>query len=259
MNKTILAAMSLFAFAAYAAETAANDEGSHRLTALERKAKLESIVNERAGGFIEKPGSSRGKISYVNCQTKAPKEWIDESMAYFKEITKFNIAYEEGSFDVANPKFSGNVALFIVDDENLPVMLVAPENRWAMVNIAVLAQEKRPVVFEQRTKKELSRAFAYLCGATASQYDRALTRGMKSLADLDKYRDYELPMDVINRFWGYMKPMGVVPAERATYLKACQDGWAPAPTNEIQQAVWDKVHAMPTEPLKIAPETTKQK
>jgi len=259
MNKTILAAMSLFAFAACAAEAVANDGNGHRLTALERKAKLDSIVNQRAGGFIERPGSGKGAIAYVNCQTKAPKEWIDESIAYFKEMTKFNIVYEEGVFSIKEPKLPADVAIFIVDDENLPAMLVAPENRWAMVNIAVLAQEKRPVFFEQRTKKELSRAFAYLCGATASQYDRSLTRGMKSMAELDKNRDYELPMDVINRFWNYMKPLGVVPAERATYLKACQEGWAPAPTNDVQKSVWDKVHAIPDKPITIEFDPKKDK
>ena len=247
MKKAVLAAAAVFACVAHAAD---NGEG-HRLTALERKAKLEAVVNERAGGFIEKPGSGRGSIVYVNCQTNAPKAWIEESIAYFKEMTKFNIVYEEGAFDLREPKFSGNVAIFVVEDESLPVMLVAPEGRWAMVNIAVLAQEKRPMFFEQRTKKELSRAFAYLCGATASQYDRSLTRGLRNLSELDKNRDYELPMDIINRFWGYMKPLGVVPAERATYLKACQDGWAPQPTNEYQQAIWDKVHAMPEKPMKI--------
>jgi hypothetical protein len=55
-----------------------------------------------------------------------------------------------------------------------------------------------------------------------------------------------------------MKPLGVLPAQRATYLKACEEGWAPAPTNDVQKAIWDKVHAMPTEPIKIKPETKKQ-
>ena len=65
-------------------------------------------------------------------------------------------------------------------------------------------------------------------------------------------------MDIVQRFWDYMKPLGVLPAQRATYLKACEEGWAPAPTNDVQKAIWEKVHAMPTEPLKIKPETKKQ-
>ena len=45
---------------------------------------------------------------------------------------------------------------------------------------------------------------------------------------------------------------------RTVYRKACEEGWAPQPTNDVQKAIWDKVHAMPTEPLKIKPETKKQ-
>ena len=28
-------------------------------------------------------------------------------------------------------------------------------------------------------------------------------------------------------------------------------GWAPQPTNEVQRAIWDKVHAIPDKPLTI--------
>ena len=48
-----------------------------------------------------------------------------------------------------------------------------------------------------------------------------------------------------------MPRAGVTPWKVTTYKRACEEGWAPAPTNEYQQAIWDKVHAVPTEPLKI--------
>ena len=262
MNKIIFAATAIaVAFAAQADTNAASTQPAQkeRLNTLERKAKLEAVVNQRVGGFLEKPGTAKGSIVYVNCQQKAPKSWIDESIAYFSEVTKFKVNYAEGTFDIKAPKFDGEVAIFIIEDETLPPILVAPESRWALVNIAPIAKEQRPVFFEQRTKKELSRAFAYLCGATGSKYERSLTRGITSQSELDKNYDYELPMDIVQRFWDYMKPLGVLPAQRATYLKACAEGWAPAPTNDVQKAIWEKVHAMPTEPLKIKPETKKQK
>ncbi len=237
----------------------AGTEVQQRLTTLDRKAKLEAIVNQRAGGFVERPGTAKGEVVYVNCQKKAPKEWIAESIAYFSEITRFKIKYTEGEFDLKNPKIEGNVSLFIIEDEALPSLLVAPEGKWAFVNIAPIGREKRLAFFEARTKKELSRAFAYLCGATGSKFERPLTRCITDLSDLDKNPDYELPMDIVQRFWDYMKPVGVVAAQRATYLKACQDGWAAQPTNDVQKAIWDKVHAMPTEPIKIKPETKKVK
>ena len=248
MNKLFVSAIAIGIAFSTIAETTGDKP---RLSTIERKAKLEAVVNQRVGGFIEKPGSGQGSIVYINCQRKAPKAWIDESMAYFAEVTKFKIAYSEGSFDLKNPKVYGNSSIFIVDDESLPPILVAPESRWALVNIAPIAQEKRPAFFEQRTKKELSRAFAYLCGATGSRYERSLTRGITSQTELDKNPDYELPMDVVQRFWDYMKPLGVIPAQRTTYLKACQEGWAPAPTNDVQRTIWEQTHQLPTKPIKI--------
>ena len=47
------------------------------------------------------------------------------------------------------------------------------------------------------------------------------------------------------------------PVMMVTYGRAVREGWAPAPTNEYQKAIWDKIHAMPTEPIKIKPETKK--
>ena len=262
MNKIIFAATAIaVAFAAHADTSAASTQPAQkeRLNTLERKAKLEAVVNQRVGGFLEKPGTARGSIVYVNCQQKAPKSWIDESIAYFSEVTKFKVNYAEGTFDIKAPKFDGEVVIFIIEDETLPPILVAPENKWALVNITPIAKEQRPIFFEQRTKKELSRAFAYLCGATGSKYERSLTRGITSQSELDKNYDYELPMDIVQRFWDYMKPLGVLPARRATYLKACEEGWAPAPTNDVQKAIWNQVHAIPDKPITIEFDPKKDK
>ena len=37
----------------------------------------------------------------------------------------------------------------------------------------------------------------------------------------------------------------------ATYKRACREGWAPTPTNDVQRAIWEKVHAIPDKPLTI--------
>lgn len=39
------------------------------------------------------------------------------------------------------------------------------------------------------------------------------------------------------------KNRGIPQLERTTYRLAVKEGWAPAPTNDIQRAVWDKVKA----------------
>ena len=224
-----------------------------------KRAKAKEILMKKVGGLVARSGSQKGEVVYVNCQSRAPKEWIDESIAYFKEETKFKVSYKTGTFDFAFPQIVGNATLFIIDDEKMPALLVAPENRWAFVNIATIAKEKRPAFFEARVKKQLSRGFAYLCGAANSQFPMALTRGITKQEELDVTMDYRLPVDIFQRFRPYMEALGVTPEISVTYKKACEEGWAPTPTNEYQKAVWDKVHAMPTAPIKIKPETKKVK
>ena len=194
---------------------------------IERRAKAKKVIAQKLGGFIARPGTPQGEICYINCQKRIPSEWIKESIDYF------------------------------VDNDKMPAILVAPENSWAIVNVAVIAKETRPVFFEMRTKKQMSRAFALLCGASNSQYPRALTRGIINEQDLDRNPDFQLPVDVLARFRTYMEPLGVKPSVLVPYRRACEEGWAPAPTNDIQKAIWDKVHAMPTAPIKIKPETKK--
>ncbi len=246
-NMLILAsAVVVFAATSYAKEVVTPEELAIR------RAEHQAEVDKRTGGRIVKPGTQQGEIVYADCQTRIPKAWIEESVAYFAKETRFKISLKSGtSFDLKNPKIEGNATLFIIDDASLPAILVAPENRWAFVNVAPIAKEERPAFFEARVKKELSRGFAYLCGAANSQYPRALTRGIVNHADLDKNPDLSLPVDVIQRFKGYMETLDVRPAIMTTYKKACQEGWAPAPTNDVQKAIWDKVHAVPATPMKI--------
>ena len=58
----------------------------------------------------------------------------------------------------------------------------------------------------------------------------------------------------------YFTRMGVSPTRKGTYEAAVKQGWAPAPTNDIQKAIWDKVHQLPTKPIQIKfdPKTDKK-
>ena len=74
--------------------------------------------------------------------------------------------------------------------------------------------------------------------------------------DLDLCDEF-VPFDKVGVVKQHLKNAGVTPVRYATYRIVCREGWAPAPTNDVQKAIWDKVHAMPTEPIKIKPEEKK--
>ena len=77
-----------------------------------------------------------------------------------------------------------------------------------------------------------------------------------SLRKLDTSID-TIPVDMVNYYQEYLKTLGVTTRAVTSYKTACKEGWAPAPTNDVQRAIWDKVHAMPTAPIKIKPEEKK--
>jgi hypothetical protein len=140
--------------------------------------------------------------------------------------------------------------LFLIDDASLPTLLSAPEDGWAFVNVAKLGRNDDPF-FESRVTKEISRGFAILCGAFMSQYANPLVSCITKPEQLDAIEKATLPFDSLIRIPTYLDGYGISPYEPYSYMDACQEGFAPAPTNEVQQAIWDKVHAIPSNPMKI--------
>ncbi len=262
MKTLVMAVLALCAFCVVAEPAKAPEQAPkmmkgpdgkmHPVKKIDR-AKLEAAIYKRTGGKLKVPGSQQGRIVYVNCQKSAPADLIQEHAAFFAKELKMQVDVVDGVFDLAKPNVQGNTSLFIVDDPKLPMSLVAPESKWAVINIAPLKTDKEQF-FKARVKKELTRVFCYLNGAVASQYPMALTECVSKPEDLDKYMDERLPFDIMQRFATYLAGGGVTPYRLMTYKKACQEGWAPQPTNDIQKAIWDDVHQLPTKPLKIEPE-----
>lgn len=206
------------------------------------KAKFEAAVYRRTGGSLKEPGVQQGKVVYVNAQKEVPAAFLQGHAGVFANLLKIEIEVQDGSFNLANPQVAGNASLFIVDDPALPMSLIAPESRWAMVNIAPLKTDKK-AFFESRLKKALTRGFSYLVGAANSQYPNAIVGCVTSPEGLDRFPDNVLPYDIPMRFTPYLEGYGIVPYKLISYKKACVAGWAPAPTNDIQKAIWDEVKA----------------
>ena len=218
-----------------------------------KKGEMERAIYKHQGGRVIVPNSQKGKIAIVNCQKTAPAKWIEQSANAFAAFTKYNVKVEDGAFELPMPKVSGEASLFIVEDEKLPSVLLAPENRWAMINVAPLktGEGTKEKFLAARIQKEMARGLALLCGAQDSQYPNSLMGCIVKPEDLDQFIDCRLPVDIMGRIAKYPAKYGILPAKEVFYRKACQEGWAPAPTNDIQKAIWDKAHQIPTKPIKI--------
>ena len=176
-----------------------------------------------------------------------------------QDVLRTPVDITEGKFDFAAPKIEGELSLYVIDDDKMPISLVAPEGRWAFVNVARLAEGRgeKAQFLEARVKKECARVGCMLFGGISSTYKQNLLSFAGSAEDLDKFETDNLPVDGPMRCQRYLLSLGVKPYRLTTYRKACEEGWANPPTNDVQKAIWDKVHALPTEPIKIKPEEKK--
>ena len=211
----------------------------------------------RTGGQIVKKGTFTGKIAFIDTQDLVPFEVAQKAAKLFADTVEINVVAERASKDSPEnlkKAFKANVVVVIVNDETTPAMLLAPEDRWGLVNVAKLVDdlpsENAKAKFRPtRAGKELVRAFSLLCGGGSSQFPGNMMNA-PTLRLLDLTVD-TIPMDMVGHYQAFLKPLGVTPREHTTYKRACREGWAPAPTNEFQRAIWDKVHQIPDKPMTI--------
>lgn len=225
------------------------------------KKNIREAVYRHTGGKLKAPGEQKGRIVWVNTQNKASAEWVKEMADYFAAMIHVQIDVESGNFRFPDVEVAGNATLYIIDDNNMPTILHAPESRWTMVNVSRLNEGdgKKPAFYEARVKKELVRAFCLLAGTQKSNYPESLLGCVTKPSDLDEFPNYELPVDIPTRFHEYLSGFGIKPYRLTTYRKACQEGWAPQPTNDVQKAIWDETHQLPTKPIKIEYDAKKGK
>lgn len=226
-------------------------------TKAEAKTKLPRGMR-RYGGIIQVPNSQKGRIVIINAQRKLPLSNIRAGMDEFAQTLKFRVEFVDGeptTLEKASAdmeKLGADVAVFIQDNpESKVTILSAPEQRWTILNASAINAGARSDEFAAaRIRKELMRGFLCAAGTMNSQYQGSIMAAIREPKDLDKMLE-AAPVDAIQRAIESLKVYGVTPQEMSTYKKACQEGWAPAPTNEYQKAVWDKVHAAPKNPMKI--------
>ena len=161
-------------------------------------------------------------------------------------------AAKEGPLDTNSV---ARVALVSRDDS--PILLCAPDEGWAVVNVKpLLADNPNDFAFRQRVQKETMRAMAYALGCGNSSARPCLMSEAETLTQIDALPKTYGPEPMAKTAHAARR-RGAVARKFVSYRTACEQGWAQQPTNDVQKAIWDEVHAMPTEPIKIKPEEKK--
>ena len=246
MNKILFSAIVLAAFACQAATGTARS----KLTPAERRAKIYA----RTGGVIARPmtGKTLKLVNAAGLSTNVLTRIADslKSGLFFP----MSIANQAMTPKQALDDKTGFALLFVKG--NGPRLLLAPEDGWAQIDVATL-ESPDAKVFDDRLMKEAWRATVYALGGGNTRIPQCVMKPVTAVADLDANPALVACPQVFGNVIEMAEKFGLKAHRPTSYIRACMEGWAPAPTNDIQKAIWDKVHAMPAEPIKIKPEAKK--
>ena len=188
----------------------------------------------REAGLLVVPNSQKGVIAFVNGQSRMPAGDIEAIAAVVRQATSCDVR-------VGNSAEGATVVIEVVDSDADYTMAAYPEDFKATLNVRKVAAG--------RCRKELLRAFCFACGVGGSRYPENIL-ALETFADIDRVKEF-IPVDAVQLIQRRLANGGVTPLRLVPYGKACHEGWAPAPTNEVQKFIWDKVHALPKNPIKI--------
>ena len=208
----------------------------------------------KAGGEVVRPGTFTGKVAIISQQSRLPAADCQAVARMLAELTQCNI--------VAEADEKATIRLYLIDASNEPVMLLAPEDHWGKLNVARMVEDlpgerAKEKFFASRARKMIIKSLSLLMGGGSSQFPGNIMN-TASLRELDQCQE-GVPVDMVDNYLAYLKAIGVKPAEKTTYRKACREGWAPEPTNEVQRVIWNQVHQIPDKPITIEFDPKKDK
>lgn len=224
---------------------------------------LKQYINETLGGEIFIPG--KGRLAVVNCQARIDKATVEKAVRTFNSNTRVKIDIVTGEYRAAEgirqfavPRDAA-AALYIIDDPAMPMSLIAPESPWGVVNVGMFANIKSAPLADNRFIKEFIRAACLTFGGGRSAYDETVMGKVAKGEDLDGLSGTAISAYQVMGIVKNLSDLGVTQFKMTNYRKACQEGWAAQPTNDVQRKIWDEVHSAPTKPMKITFDTATQK
>lgn len=208
------------------------------------------IVSEEYKGNVIRIASVQGVVSLATLKAIAGD--IQKSISIPVLVDELgddsdNVKLAKRCFDLGRT----GAAVFVVDRVGEPSLMVAPEDSWAVVNVRNLLSDGKRDKLDRRVRQELWRALAYALNGTDSQMQPCLMTTVRSVGNLDSNPLEVLSPEPLFKMQDGCAARNMRPARRGTYRRACEQGWAPAPTNDVQKAIWAEVNALPTKPITI--------
>ena len=233
--------------AALAAGLALAEEGAKpSKPKLTREEMMEKVMTA-TGGFIDVEGTG-AKVVLVDARKERDKA-VDRAVAILKNTYRIPVTNEVAALGegvcpaaFANDRLKAEKALMVVvlaECDKASALAVFPEDRVAVINasrfgLGAGAEEK-----EVRLVKEIWRAIGFIGGVGYATNESSVMQSITSPIELDNYKFQVLHPMEMQRLRAMMEKYGAKLGRHTTYRQAVKEGWAAAPTNHYQQAIWD--------------------
>lgn len=240
--------MSIVLAASVLAATGVSAPEKKRYSLEEKQARRAARI-AADGGLLDRP--INGKVVRIKVETnKISLADVEKEAEMMRR--RLSVCVEVGGKDSESKCEIGAYVLLADQGEKVPTLLCAPEENWSTVNVTrLLAGAPDAETLRARIIKELWRGLAYALGAANAVQQPCVMRPITRPAELDMHQVATVSPTPLMSMRFTAQTLGFAKGGQTSYLRACQEGWAPAPTNDIQKAIWDKAHEVPTKPIKI--------
>ena len=166
-------------------------------------------------------------------------------------VTTLRELFSGDAFKAASKRFeSPDVAMVVMlvnAGSDSPRLSVFPEDRIGLIN----ADRFSSILLDKLLLREIWRTIGFTGGTGYAPYRGCVMQPAFNDNEIAGLMGDVLQPMTLQPFRKFETRFNMKRSRMVPYELACEQGWAPAPTNDVQKAIWDRVHAAPKNPMKI--------
>ena len=166
-------------------------------------------------------------------------------------VTTLRESFSGDAFKAASKRFeSPDVAMVVMlvnAGSDSPRLSVFPEDRIGLIN----ADRFSSILLDKLLLREIWRTIGFTGGTGYAPYRGCVMQPAFNDNEIAGLMGDVLQPMTLQPFRKFETRFNMKRSRMVPYELACEQGWAPAPTNYVQKAIWDRVHAAPKNPMKI--------
>lgn len=244
MNKLMIAVMT-----ALAVSTLFSENAPAKKKLLPYPASKMAEFNAMTGGMVDPPANAKvlmfldareTDVPVLTKSTKVAEELVEVAI----DTKRIKLSDQDDPKKIAfgSKRDKVGAVVLIYERTGEPVLSAFPEDGVVLVNVEPLRADKPDAnLFCRRFVTEFWRSIAFALGGYGlpAQFSNSM-QPIFSLKDYDSLGGAGLMPVHIGMITKSKWKLGITGRDAVPYSHACVEGWAPAPTNDVQKSFYEK-------------------